>query len=138
MKSKKYTAKAFARDYQKLIKQIVKKLNNAKEAWEVDDQLQDLWDLADHGDVDALALYGLAFLKEGKGWYDPEEGRVALENAAEAGSAMAQYYLGRIQLEDEGKIAGDPIMARYWLKQAVDQGYSPAIELWEQKWGRNS
>lgn len=62
MKSKKYTAKAFARDYQKLNKQIVKKLNKAKEAWEVDDQLQDLLDLADHGDVDALALYGLAFL----------------------------------------------------------------------------
>ena len=82
--------------------------------------------------------YNFAQHHEGKGWYDPEEGRVALENTAEAGSAMAQYYLGRIQLEDEGKIASDPIMARYWLKQAVDQGYWPTIELWEQKWGRNS
>ena len=82
--------------------------------------------------------YNFAQPHEGKGWYDPEEGRFALENAAEAGSAMAQYCLGRIRLEDEGKLAGDPIMERYWLKQAVDQGYWLAIELWEQKWGKNS
>ena len=134
--TKTYTAKAFARDYQKLIKMIAKRLNSAQEAWEVDDELQALWDLADHGDLDALALYGLAFLKEDKGWYDLEEGKVALENAAEEGSAMAQYYLGRLLMEDRKGLPKDPVLARYWMKLSMEQGFPMAVDYWNEMWGK--
>ena len=53
---------------------ITRKLQRAKESWEVEDDLQTLWEMGDHGDLDAFTLYGLALIMEDKGWYDLEEG----------------------------------------------------------------
>ena len=118
-----------------LLRSIVSKLEKAKHPWEVDDDLMALWELADQGDVDSLALYGIAFLMQNKEWYDLDEGLIALSQAAEAGSAVGQFYLGRLLLEGREGLASDPILARYWIKQAKEQGYLPAILLWEEKWG---
>ncbi len=117
------------------LKQIIAKLSRATHSWEVEDELQTLWSLGDHGDLDAFTLYGLALLMEGKGWYDPDEGRLALENAAEDGCSMAQYYLGRFYLEAREGYDADPVMGRYWLRKAAENGYAAAAAYLRKKWG---
>ena len=113
---------------------ITRKLHRAIESWEVEDELQTLWEMGDHGDLDAYTLYGLALLMEDKGWYDLEEGKLVLENAAESGSAMAQYYLGRFYLEGRSDLPVDPINGRYWIQQAAVQGYRQALDYMDERW----
>ncbi len=96
--------------------------------------MQALWSLGDHGDLNAFTLYGLALLMEGKGWYDLEEGRLALENAAEDGCAMAQFYLGRFYLEAREDHDANPVMGRYWLRKATENGYAAAAAYLRKKW----
>lgn len=91
--------------------------------------LQTLLELAEHGDVDALMMFGLALLMEDKPWYDAESGRAALEKAAESDSPVAQYYLGKFLLEGEHGISSDPITAKPLLEASANRGYPPAIEI---------
>ncbi len=113
---------------------ITRKLQRAKESWEVEDDLQTLWEMGDHGDLDAFTLYGLALIMEDKGWYDLEEGKLVLENVAESGSAMAQCYLGRFYLEGRPDHPVDPIFGRYWIQQAAAQGYRQALDYLDERW----
>lgn len=117
------------------LKQITAKLSRATHSWEVEDELLTLWSLGDQGDLEAFTLYGLALLMEGKGWYDLEEGRLALENAAEEGCAMAQYYLGRFLLDARDDHDADSVMGRYWLRKAAENGYVAAEAYLRKKWG---
>lgn len=128
MKQKEYTEKDFGKDYRKLMKMITDKLNACQEGWEVDEVLEMLWQLGDHGDLNAFCMYGLALLMEGKGWYDLEEGRITIETCAEEGNAMSQYYLGLLNYDGREGWEQDVITGKYWMEKAAEQGYQEAIE----------
>lgn len=102
-------------DYQKgqrkLFKMVTDRLKKAQTISEAKQSLQTLLELAEHGDVDALMMFGLALLMEDKPWYEAESGRAALEKAADSESPVAQYYLGMILLEGRRGISADPITA---------------------------
>ena len=53
--------------YQDTLRRITKKLERSTESWEVEDELQTLWEMGDHGDLDAFTHYGLALIMEDKG-----------------------------------------------------------------------
>ena len=103
-------------------------IEDSTESWEIEDTLHVLWSLADRGDLVAFTIYGLAYLIEGKEWYDAKEGEAVLRNAAEAGSPFAQYFYGKILMEGREDFPADPVSGRYWLKQSAAVGFRPAQE----------
>lgn len=63
-------------------------------------------------------LYGIALLDRDKEWFDPREGRLYLERAAEAGLADAQYDLALLLYSGARGMDPDPVMARYWEEKS--------------------
>ncbi len=99
-----------------------------REAWAAirpDDEVQ-LTALAEGGDV--RSLIGLAYLRQDPNSerYDPAEAFDYLKRAAEAGSAEAQYELGRA-LEKGIGASQDPAEAIRWYRLAADQGFGDAL-----------
>lgn len=132
---KSFTANVTRMGYRSILRKITKKLERSSESWEVDDELQTLWSMGDNGDLVAFTLYGLALLMEGRGWYDPEEGKLALENAAEAGCSMAQFYLGRFFLEEREDHPADLVNGKFWMLKAAEQGCPEAKAFVKKRWG---
>ena len=123
------------RDYRRLMKLIVEKLNRSRETWEVDEQLEMLWNLGDHGDLNALTMYGLAVLMEDKGWYNLRDGQITLEECAKAGNPMAQFYLGLLHFEGRRDLEQDPVTGKYWMDQAATNGSHEAQAFLKAKYG---
>ena len=124
----------YQKGQRKLFKMVTDRLKTAQTISEAKQSLQTLLELAEHGDVDALMMFGLALLMEEKPWYDAEKGKAALETAADADSPVAQYYLGMILLEGRRDITADPITAKPLLEASANRGYPPAIEIVEKRW----
>ena len=76
-------------DYQQLTSTIFAKLERSRYSWEVDEELHTLWDLGDHGDVQAFLRYAVALLMDGKDWYNPEEAKVVLEAIIDNGVCLS-------------------------------------------------
>lgn len=125
-------------DYQKgqrkLFKMVTDRLKKSQTISEAKQSLQTLLELAEHGDVDALMMFGLALLMEDKPWYEAESGRAALEKAADSESPVAQYYLGMILLEGHRDIPADPITAKVLLESSANKGYPAATKIVEERW----
>lgn len=134
MKETKKVKPDYGKERLRLLSIIASRLEKSQTFLEVEEALNALWNLADHGDLEALALYGIAYLMEGKEWYDAEEGRNALLNAAEEGLPMAQYYLGVLLLDGHEGVEQDPVTGKYWLEQSANKGYRRAIEFIEKRW----
>ena len=115
------TTSDYQKGQRKLFKMVINRLKKAQTISEAKPSLQTLLQLAEHGDVDALMVLGLALLMEDKPWYDAESGRAALEKAADSDSPVAQYYLGKFLLEGEHGIPADPITAKVQLAARSSQ-----------------
>ena len=70
-------------EYRRLMDDITTKLESSLYCWEVDDELHTLWELGDHGDTNAFLRYAAALLMEGKGWYNPQEAKIVLDELIE-------------------------------------------------------
>ncbi len=70
-------------EYRRLMDDITTKLESSQHSWEVDDELHILWELGDYGDTNAFLRYASALLMEGKGWYNPQEAKVVLDELIE-------------------------------------------------------
>lgn len=85
----------------------------------------------------AKTILGLAYLLEGKPWYDFKRGFQAISEAAEGDEPFCWFILGSLYLNGRADIKKDPILAKYWIKKAADEGYKDAVVIRDIKWGDN-
>ena len=85
----------------------------------------------------AKTILGLAYLLEGKPWYDFKRGFQAISEAAEGEEPFCWFILGSLYLNDRADIKKDPILAKYWIKKAADEGYQDAAKIYDLEWGDN-
>ena len=83
----------------------------------------------------AKTILGLAYLLEGKPWYDFKKGFLALTEAAESDEPFCWFILGSLYLNGKPELPKDPILAKYWLAKAADAGYKDAMVIRDKKWG---
>ena len=83
----------------------------------------------------AKTILGLAYLMEDKPWYDFKRGFQAISEAAEGEEPFCWFILGSLYLNGRADIKKDPILAKYWIKKAADEGYQDAVVILEKKWG---
>lgn len=83
----------------------------------------------------AKTILGLAYLLEGKPWYDFKRGFLALTEAAESDEPFCWFILGSLYLNGKPELPKDPILAKYWITKAADAGYKDAIVIRDLKWG---
>ena len=83
------------------------------------------------------ALYGLAYLMEGKPWYDFKRGFNAVQEAAESEEPFCWFVLGSLYLNGKPELPSDPVSAKYWIDKAAAAGYKDAIIVQELQWGNN-
>ena len=83
----------------------------------------------------AKTILGLAYLLEGKPWYDCKRGFQAISEAAEGEEPFCWFILGSLYLNGRADIKKDPILAKYWIKKAADKGYKDAVVILEKQWG---
>ena len=85
----------------------------------------------------AKTILGLAYLLEGKPWYDFKRGFQAISEAAEGEEPFCWFILGSLYLNGRADIKKDPILAKYWIKKAADEGYQAAAKIYDLEWGDN-
>ena len=85
----------------------------------------------------AKTILGLAYLLEGKPWYDFKRGFQAISEAAEGDEPFCWFILGSLYLNGRADIKKDPILAKYWIKKAADEGYQDAAKIYGLEWGDN-
>ena len=85
----------------------------------------------------AKTILGLAYLLEGKPWYDFKRGFQAISEAAEGEEPFCWFILGSLYLNGRSDIKKDPILAKYWIKKAADKGYQDAAKIYDLEWGDN-
>ena len=85
----------------------------------------------------AKTILGLGYLLEGKPWYDFKRGFQAISEAAEGEEPFCWFILGSLYLNGRADIKKDPILAKYWIKKAADEGYQDAAKIYDLEWGDN-
>ena len=85
----------------------------------------------------AKTILGLAYLLEGKPWYDFKRGFQAIKAAAESDEPFCWFILGSLYLNGKPELPKDPILAKYWITKAADSGYKDAVVIRDIKWGDN-
>lgn len=85
----------------------------------------------------AKTILGLAYLLEGKPWYDFKRGFQAITEAAESEEPFCWFILGSLYLNGKPELPKDPISAKYWIDKAADSGYQDAVVIQELQWGDN-
>ena len=85
----------------------------------------------------AKTILGLAYLLEGKPWYDFKRGFQAISEAAEGDEPFCWFILGSLYLNGRADIKKDPILAKYWIKKAADKGCQDAAKIYDLEWGDN-
>ncbi len=85
----------------------------------------------------AKTILGLAYLLEGKPWYDFKRGFQAIKEAAESDEPFCWFILGSLYLNGKPELPKDPISAKYWIEKAADSGYHDAMVIRDIKWGDN-
>ena len=83
----------------------------------------------------AKTILGLAYLLEGKPWYDFKRGFQAITEAAESDEPFCWFILGSLYLNGKPELPKDPILAKYWISKAADSGYKDAVVIRDIKWG---
>ena len=83
----------------------------------------------------AKTILGLAYLLEGKPWYDFKRGFQAIKEAAESDEPFCWFILGSLYLNGKPELPKDPISAKYWIEKAADSGYQDAVVIRDIKWG---
>ena len=83
----------------------------------------------------AKTILGLAYLLEGKPWYDFKRGFQAISEAAEGDEPFCWFILGSLYLNGRADIKKDPILAKYWMKRAAEKGYQDAVVILKKQWG---
>ncbi len=85
----------------------------------------------------AKTILGLSYLLEGKPWYNFEKGFQAIEEAAESDEPFCWFILGSLYLNGRKNLEKSPILAKYWIQKAADEGYQDAIKIYNLEWGDN-
>ena len=85
----------------------------------------------------AKTILGLAYLLEEKPWYDFERGFQAITEAAESEEPFCWFILGSLYLNGKPELPKDPILAKYWIEKAADEGYQDAAKIYDLEWGDN-
>lgn len=130
----------FSKDYQKLIKYIFHNLRASSSKEEAQQEWDMLEAMTKYDFPEAKTMLGLAYLMEGKEWYNP---KVALESMSAAAKEADElhpfcwYTLGSLYLNGKEGIEKDLIQAKYWIDKAASVGYRPAANIQELKWGDN-
>ena len=82
----------------------------------------------------AKTILGLAYLLDGKPWYNFNKGFQAIQEAAEGEEPFCWFILGSLYLNGKTDIKKDPILAKYWIKKAAEKGYHDAIVILKEQW----
>ncbi len=85
----------------------------------------------------AKTILGLGYLLEGKPWYDFKRGFQAITEAAESEEPFCWFILGSLYLNGKPELPKDPILAKYWIEKAADEGYQDAAKIYDLEWGDN-
>ena len=83
----------------------------------------------------AKTILGLGYLLEGKPWYDFKKGFQAIKEAAESEEPFCWFILGSLYLNGKPELPKDPILAKYWIEKAAEEGYKDAVVIRDKKWG---
>ncbi len=83
----------------------------------------------------AKTILGLGYLLEGKPWYDFKRGFQAIKDAAESDEPFCWFILGSLYLNGKPELPKDPILAKYWITKAAEEGYQDAVVIRDKKWG---
>ena len=126
-------------DYTKLNQSILEQLtlaNTIEEAQEFLDMMEGLA-VHDNAPVVAKTMYGIAYLMEGKPWYDLHRGLDAIKEAAESDEPFCWFVLGSLYLNGKPGLEKDLISAKYWIGKAADSGYKEAVSIYDFEWGEH-
>ena len=126
MKSNFLTSWFYRRTFKKFLKQILSKVNEAEELWEIDKEMDMLWRLGDKGEFSAFIVYAMILLRDDKQWYDAKQGMSMLETLSEVGFAPAQYLFGSLKFNGIKDVAEDKVTGLYWIHKAAESGNSEA------------
>ena len=126
-------------DYTKLNQSIIEQLtlaNTNEEAQEFLDMMEGLA-VHDNAPIVAKTMYGIAYLMEGKPWYDLQRGFDAIKEAAESNEPFCWFVLGSLYLNGKPGLEKDLISAKYWIGKAADAGYKDAVSIYDFEWGEH-
>ena len=125
--------------YMKASSTLLARLKDAQSTEEIQGALDRLEEMAMEEDAmpAAKALYGLAYLMEGKPWYDFKRGFDAVTESAESEEPFCWFILGSLYLNGKPDLPKDPVSAKYWIDRAADAGYNDALIVKELQWGDN-
>ena len=126
MKNGVFASWFYRRTFRKFLKQIRERVNAAEELWEIDQEMDIPWRLADKGEFSAFIVYAMILLRDDKQWYDAKQGMSMLETLSEEGFAPAQYLFGSLKFNGIKDVAEDRITGLFWIQQAAVSGYSEA------------
>ena len=132
--------KQFTKDFIELNKSLLKRLMAAQttdEARKVLDMIEGLAS-QENSLATSKTIYGLAYLIENKPWYDFQKGFAAVKEAAESDSPFSWFILGSLYLNGKPGLPKDPVLAKYWIEKAADNGHKDAHLVRELQWGNNS
>ena len=127
------------KDFTELNKSIIKQLSLAQSLEDAREYLDMLEGLATHENAQLVAktIYGIAYLMEGKPWYDFGRGFRAVKEAADGDEPFCWFILGSLYLNGKPDLPKDPISAKYWLGKAAKAGNKDALSIYELEWGDN-
>lgn len=126
MKNSVLASWLYRRTFKKFLKQIRERVNEAEELWEIDQEMDMLWNLGDKGELLAFIVYAMILLRDDKQWYDAREGMSLLETLSEEGFAPAQYLFGSLKFNGIKDVAEDKVTGLYWIHKAAESGNSEA------------
>lgn len=126
MKNSVFASWFYRRTFKKFLKQIRKRVNEAEELWEIDQEMDMLWRLGDKGEFSAFIVYAMILLRDDKQWYDARQGMSMLETLSEEGFAPAQYLFGSLKFNGIKDVAEDKVTGLYWIRKAAESGNSEA------------
>ena len=132
-----YSELQILKDYTELNQSIIKQLSIAQTTEDAQEFLDMMEGLATHEDAPLMAktFYGLAYLMEGKPWYDFVRGFEAVKEAANGDEPFCWFILGSIYLNGKPDFQKDPISAKYWIGKAAEAGYMEAVSIYDLEWG---
>lgn len=122
MKNSVFASWFYRRTFKKFLKQIRKRVNEAEELWEIDQEMDMLWRLGDKGEFSAFIVYAMILLRDDKQWYDARQGMSMLETLSEEGFAPAQYLFGSLKFVGIKDVAEDKVTGLYWIRKAAEGG----------------
>ena len=127
------------RRYSELNKSILEHLTLSQTTEEAQEYLNMLEGLAIHENAPSVAkaMYGLAYLMEGKPWYNLELGFKAVNEAADGDEPLCWFILGSLYLNGKPNLQRDLVSAKYWIKKAADAGCKEAASIFDLEWGDN-